>query len=152
MSMIISSNIIDDRRGIVSHTSGRGGVLEDVLGVENVLEDTFSSPWLWPRSLKSYKSAYCISWQFLIRVFSVNLRQFRLCKSLKFFGSLGTAPNPSEGAYSAPPDHLFNSIQFICSLDFNFQKLNTNKKNNNNKYPHAQIEWTLMPIKEINVG
>ena len=29
----------------------RGGVLEDVLGLEDVLEDTFSSPW--PRSLKS---------------------------------------------------------------------------------------------------
>ena len=27
----------------------RGGVLEDVLGLEDVLEDTFSSPWPWPR-------------------------------------------------------------------------------------------------------
>ena len=31
----------------------RGGVPEDVLG----LEDTFSSPWPWPRSLKSSKIA-----------------------------------------------------------------------------------------------
>ena len=31
----------------------RDGVLEDVLG----LEDTFSSPWPWPRSLKSSKIA-----------------------------------------------------------------------------------------------
>ena len=31
----------------------RGGVLEDVLGLEDVLEDTFSSPWPWPRTLKS---------------------------------------------------------------------------------------------------
>ena len=30
----------------------RGGVLEDVLGLEDVLEDTFWSPWPWPRSLK----------------------------------------------------------------------------------------------------
>ena len=44
----------------------RGGVLEDVLGLEDVLEDTFSSPWPWPRrsslwpwprSLKSSKIA-----------------------------------------------------------------------------------------------
>ena len=28
----------------------RGGVVEDVLGLEDVLEDTFSSPWPWPRS------------------------------------------------------------------------------------------------------
>ena len=27
----------------------RGGVLEDVLGLEDVLEDTFWSPWPWPR-------------------------------------------------------------------------------------------------------
>ena len=35
--------------------STRGGVFEDVLGLEDVLEDTFWSPWLWPwpRSLKS---------------------------------------------------------------------------------------------------
>ena len=33
----------------------RGGVLEDILGLEDVLEDTFSSPW--PRSLKSSKIA-----------------------------------------------------------------------------------------------
>ena len=31
----------------------RGGVLENVLGLEDVLEDTFSSPWPWPQSLKS---------------------------------------------------------------------------------------------------
>ena len=31
----------------------RGGVLEDVLGLEDVLENTLSSPWPWPRSLKS---------------------------------------------------------------------------------------------------
>ena len=42
----------------------------------------------------------------------------------------------------------FNSIQIICSLEFNFQKLNTNEK----IYSRAQIEWLLMPIKEINVG
>ena len=48
----------------------RGGVLEDVLGLEDVLEDTFWSPWPWPwprrsspwpwpwpRSLKSSKIA-----------------------------------------------------------------------------------------------
>ena len=44
----------------------RGGVLEDVLGLENVLEDTFWSPWPrrsspwpwpWPRSFKSSKIA-----------------------------------------------------------------------------------------------
>ena len=27
--------------------------MEDVLGFEDVFEDTFSSPWPWPRSLKS---------------------------------------------------------------------------------------------------
>ena len=31
----------------------RGGVLEDVLGLEDVLEDIFSSPWPWPRTLGS---------------------------------------------------------------------------------------------------
>ena len=35
----------------------RSGVLEDVLGLEDVLEDTFSSPWPWPRSLRSSKIA-----------------------------------------------------------------------------------------------
>ena len=49
-----------------SAISGRGGVLEDVLGLEDVLDDTFSShrpwprrscPWSWPRSLKSSKIA-----------------------------------------------------------------------------------------------
>ena len=35
----------------------RGGVLEDVLGLEDVFENTFSSPWPWPRSLKSSKIA-----------------------------------------------------------------------------------------------
>ena len=37
----------------------RGGVLEDVLGLEEVLEDTFWRPWPWPwpRSLKSSKIA-----------------------------------------------------------------------------------------------
>ena len=34
----------------------RGGVLEDVLGLEDVLEDTFWSPRPWPRSLKSLAS------------------------------------------------------------------------------------------------
>ena len=62
--------------GIKSHANcstdleTRGGVLEDVLGLEDVLEDTFSSPWPWPwprrsspwpwpwpRSLKSSKIA-----------------------------------------------------------------------------------------------
>ena len=33
----------------------RGGVLEDVLSLQDVLENTFSSPWPWPRSLKSSK-------------------------------------------------------------------------------------------------
>ena len=33
----------------------RGGVLEDVLGLEDVLEDRFWSPWPWPRDLKSSK-------------------------------------------------------------------------------------------------
>ena len=32
----------------------RGGVLEDVLGLEDVLEDTFSSPWPWPRRSSSW--------------------------------------------------------------------------------------------------
>ena len=31
----------------------RDGVLEDFLGLEDVLEDTFWSPWPWPRSTKS---------------------------------------------------------------------------------------------------
>ena len=35
----------------------RGGVLKEVLGLEEVLEDTFSSPWPWPQSLKSSKIA-----------------------------------------------------------------------------------------------
>ena len=52
----------------------RGGVLEDVLGLEDVLEDTFSSPWPWPwprrsspwpwpwpRSLKSSKIALSLA-------------------------------------------------------------------------------------------
>ena len=36
----------------------RGGVLEDILGLEDVLEDTFWSPWPWlcPWSLKSLAS------------------------------------------------------------------------------------------------
>ena len=33
----------------------RGGVFEDVLGLDDVLEDTFWSPWPWPRGLKSSK-------------------------------------------------------------------------------------------------
>ena len=37
----------------VTAFSSRGGVIEDVLG----LEDTFWSPWPWPRSLKSSKIA-----------------------------------------------------------------------------------------------
>ena len=37
----------------VAYMLNRGGVLEDVLG----LEDTFSSPWPWPRSLRSSKIA-----------------------------------------------------------------------------------------------
>ena len=46
------------------NTFSIGGVLEDVLGLEDVLENTFwnpwpwrSSPWPWPRSLKSSKIA-----------------------------------------------------------------------------------------------
>ena len=35
----------------------RGGVLEDVLGLEDILEDRFWSSWPWPRSLKSSKIA-----------------------------------------------------------------------------------------------
>ena len=35
----------------------RGGVLEDVLGLKDVLEDTFWSPWPWLRSLKPSKIA-----------------------------------------------------------------------------------------------
>ena len=35
----------------------RGGVLQDVLGLEDVLEDTFWSPWPWLRSLMSSKIA-----------------------------------------------------------------------------------------------
>ena len=35
----------------------RGKVFEDVLG----LEDTFSSPWPWPRSLKSSKIAMSLA-------------------------------------------------------------------------------------------
>ena len=42
----------------------------------------------------------------------------------------------------------FNSIQIICSLEIDFQKLNTNKK----IYSRAQIEWLSMPKKEINMG
>ena len=45
-----------------NHVTSRGGVLEDVLGLEDVLEDTFLSSWPWPqrsspwpRSLKSSK-------------------------------------------------------------------------------------------------
>ena len=33
--------------------NNKGGVLKDVLGLNDVLEDTFLSPWPWPRSLKS---------------------------------------------------------------------------------------------------
>ena len=33
-------------------TGYRGGVLAEVLGLEDVLEDTFSSPWPWPRNLQ----------------------------------------------------------------------------------------------------
>ena len=39
----------------VTNQRTRGGVLEDILGLEDVLEDTFSSPW--PRSLKYSKIA-----------------------------------------------------------------------------------------------
>ena len=35
----------------------RGGVLEDILGLKDVLEDTFWSPWLWPQSFRSSKIA-----------------------------------------------------------------------------------------------
>ena len=35
----------------------RGGVLEDVLGFEDVLEDTFWSPWPWPRRSSPRKLA-----------------------------------------------------------------------------------------------
>ena len=40
-------------QSIAEDEISRGGVLEDVLG----LEDTCSSPWPWPRSLKSSKIA-----------------------------------------------------------------------------------------------
>ena len=39
----------------------RGRVLEAVLGLEDILEDTFWSPWLWPRSLKSSKIALSLA-------------------------------------------------------------------------------------------
>ena len=51
--------------------SSRGGVLENVLGLEDVLEDTFwspwpwprrSSPWPWPRGLKSSKIGLSSAW------------------------------------------------------------------------------------------
>ena len=35
-------------RSTVEWLNSRGGVLEDVLGLEDVLKDTFWSPWLWP--------------------------------------------------------------------------------------------------------
>ena len=37
-------------------------VLEDALGLQDVLEDTFWSPWPWPRSLKSSKIALSSAW------------------------------------------------------------------------------------------
>ena len=35
----------------------RGGVLEDVFGLKDVLEDTFSSPWPWPQTVQALENA-----------------------------------------------------------------------------------------------
>ena len=49
-SCIPSSESLDAKK--IAGLLTRGGVLKDVLG----LEDTFSSPWPWPRSLKTLAS------------------------------------------------------------------------------------------------
>ena len=51
------ARIFDWGRGAKRILYYRAGVLEDVLGLEDVLEDTFWSPWPWPRSLKSSKTS-----------------------------------------------------------------------------------------------
>ena len=57
--MLIVSELVQvggsNRCFVTGYILARGGVLEDVLGREDVLEDTFWSPW--PRSLKSSKIA-----------------------------------------------------------------------------------------------
>ena len=64
-----------------------GGVVEDVLGHEGVLEDTFccpwprrSSPWPWPRSLKVSKIAL-----FLARGQQYFLELLKFCRSPEKF-------------------------------------------------------------------
>ena len=67
----------------------RGGVLEDVLGLEDVLEDTFWSPW--PRSLKSLALAsrpqVLENWPVLGSRTAVFFELLKFCGALeKFFG------------------------------------------------------------------
>ena len=48
LNVKLSRRIIDIKDKIII-VNFRGGVLDDVLGLEDVLEDTFWSPWPWPR-------------------------------------------------------------------------------------------------------
>ena len=51
---IFKVSVCNENKNIFDLASG-GGVLKDILGLKDVLEDTFSSPWPWSRSLKSSK-------------------------------------------------------------------------------------------------
>ena len=66
----------------------RGGVLEDVLGHEDVFEDRFWSPWPWPRSRKSSKIAQSLArgqYYFLNRRNFIGKRQIPRGKFAKTF-------------------------------------------------------------------
>ena len=99
----------------------RGGVLEDVLGLENVLEDTFwspwpwpwprrSSPWPWPRSLKSSKIAlssargqhyFLNSWNFVGK-HQKPRRKFASTFFVFFTWSIGVAKGRGTGGPPPP--------------------------------------------------
>ena len=55
MNILCFDFILVNLKFLVIRLVTRGGVLEDVLGLEDVLEATFCSPWPW--SLKSTKIA-----------------------------------------------------------------------------------------------
>ena len=67
----------------------RGGVLEDVLGLDDVLEDTFWSPWPWPRRSSPWPSRPQVfeNWPVLGSRTSLFFESLKFCGVLeKFFG------------------------------------------------------------------
>ena len=122
----------------VLNIEGRGGVLEDVLGLEDVFEDTFSSPWPWPRrssswpwprSLKSSKIAlssargqhyFLNSWNFAgkrqkhcTKFASIFFVFLTWSKGVAKGMGLGSAPFPIEISILKTRGSASPSIQFL---------------------------------------